>query len=68
MNAERGWGWLGGANTYCRGTHRAAYVGIGLLASYLALFIKLYIDTYLTRPRGARAAAASAKARRLKAA
>ena len=51
MNAERGWGWFGGAATFCRGTHRAAYVGIGLLAIYLVLFIKLYIDTYVTNKR-----------------
>jgi fatty acid elongase 3 len=50
VNAERGWGWLGGA-THCRGTHRAAYAGIGLLAAYLALFIKLYVDTYVKRTR-----------------
>jgi hypothetical protein len=41
MNAERAWGWFRGANTYCRGTHRAAYVGIGLLAIYLLLFIQV---------------------------
>ncbi len=41
MNAERAWGWFRGANTYCRGTHRAAYVGIGLLAVYLLLFIQV---------------------------
>lgn len=49
VNAERGWGLFRGANTYCRGTHRAAHVGIGLLATYLVLFIKLYADTYLRR-------------------
>jgi hypothetical protein len=49
INGERGWGWFGGANTYCRGTHRAAHVGIGLLAIYLALFIQLYIKTYTRR-------------------
>ena len=61
MNSELGWGWLGGVNTYCRGTHRAAYVGIGLLGAYLALFIKLYIDIYLkpaALPRGKHAATA----------
>ena len=50
VNAERGWGWFGG-ETHCRGTHRAAYAGIGLLAAYLALFVKLYVDTYVNRSR-----------------
>ena len=46
VNAENGWGWFGGAATHCRGTHRAAYVGIGLLATYLALFVQLYAQAY----------------------
>ncbi len=46
INAEQRWGWFGGANTHCRGTHRAAYVGIGLLATYLALFVQLYRQSY----------------------
>ena len=54
VNAERGWGWFGG-ETHCRGTHRAAYAGIGLLAAYLALFVKLYVDTYVERSRARKA-------------
>lgn len=39
-NAEFKWGWFNGYNTWCRGTYRGAYFGIGLLFSYLILFIQ----------------------------
>jgi hypothetical protein len=45
INAERGWGWLRGANTWCRGTHRAGICGISLLAVYLCLFVDLHRRT-----------------------
>ncbi len=67
VNAERGWGWFGG-DTLCRGTHRAAYVGIGLLAVYLVLFIQLYIDTYVTKTRCGSSGGAAARRMRAKAA
>lgn len=52
ISAERGWGLLGaGVNTWCRGTHRAAYVGIGLLGAYLLLFLQLYRCACMTLPR-----------------
>ncbi len=51
VNAEQRWGWFGGAPTHCRGTHRAAYVGIGLLFAYLVLFIRLYRAAYPPRQR-----------------
>lgn len=40
-NAEFHWGWFNGYNTWCRGTYRGAYFGIGLLFSYLILFIQV---------------------------
>lgn len=45
LNAENGWGWLSGANTWCRGTHRAGVWGTSLLAVYLCLFVDLHRRT-----------------------
>jgi fatty acid elongase 3 len=36
------WGYVG----YCSGSETAGYVGVGLLTSYLLLFIDFYIRTY----------------------
>lgn len=46
LNADLRLGWLRDANTHCRGSHRAAVVGIALLGTYLALFVDLYRKSY----------------------
>lgn len=37
--------------TVCYGTTRGAVIGLGILISYLVLFVKFYISTYLAKPK-----------------
>lgn len=45
-NAEARMNWFPG-NTWCGGDYWGAYFGIGLLFSYLVLFVQFFIATYL---------------------
>ena len=53
INAERNWGWLRGANTWCRGTLRAGVWGTSLLAVYLCLFVDLHRRTAKRKAKAA---------------
>ena len=48
----------------CHGTYGGAYVGVGIIASYLYLFVIMYKATYSNKKKKAAAAAAAAAAQK----